>query len=182
MGCFGSKPAQQGTKGNNQTADSRLLTPPKWTSQEPLTRSQLDVSPLCVKCSQALLSAIAWRNACEMAMIPTDCGNKISHDPALLLHPHPQSLPWQRRSEQHVPACSRAFRYLEGGFRSIRHTESTKFIILSSTPSEHLQAAPRLDLQRMREEFWETSPHYGGDRGVPDCTLYQSTANHELHR
>mmetsp|Transcript_13517 Transcript_13517/g.40874 ORF Transcript_13517/g.40874 Transcript_13517/m.40874 type:complete len:129 (-) Transcript_13517:536-922(-) len=39
MGCFSSKQARRGHKGQD---DRGLLTPPKWKSTEPLTRLQLD--------------------------------------------------------------------------------------------------------------------------------------------
>ncbi|RVW83766.1 hypothetical protein CK203_041756 [Vitis vinifera] len=33
-------------------------------------------------------------------------------------------------------------------------------------PWKHSQALTRTQLKQMRDEFWDTAPHYGGQKGI----------------
>lgn len=34
-------------------------------------------------------------------------------------------------------------------------------------PWKHTQQITRAQLKQMRDEFWDTAPHYGGQKGAP---------------
>lgn len=143
MGAGCCKPAPAG--GNTDVFSTRVKTKdlrkPRWRSDEPLTESKLKVGGHGpggrVPCSRANQAV-----ACQ-------CGGVQ---------------PVGGRGRCIALCASRTVVSAPLPFR-LHHAPATARLLLLGLHSQHACHTCACAVQAMREEFWDTEPHYGGDRG-----------------